>query len=151
MSRVENHAVYLPSIPQVASGTVPEAERYVLGPKRPAAVTADRFFEDKHLVELFGANLVLLVTAPGTHTTITATVEASFDGVQWSSLLGAVKSDLSGLTIDVNGVSVAVALAQAGVVLPVVGGFPYYRIGLAGDNVAADGAGSVRMHLTRQT
>lgn len=152
MSGSLRRLVQLAQIPAVVSGTVAPADRRVLGDRNPyrSAIPDNRF------VELDGASLnespraVALVRATdaGAHSNLIATFEGSLDGAGWYALHRGI-SDLEGaLTVDVNGVTIPVAAALAGLVLPLPGTFPYYRIGLAGDGVAG-GVGEVGLMLFR--
>ena len=154
IKNVAHIEVGLVAIPQIAAGIVPLVERYVIGPGKPAGVADDRFLGQAGagLVERSRVGLALLMTAPGTHATILATFEGSRDGASWYNLLtGLLSQPFTGHTVDTNGLAMSVALAQAGAVLPVRASFPYYRVGLAGNDAAADGAGRVGIQLVRES
>lgn len=136
-------------IPQVSSGTVPSAQKYVIAATKPSGVADNRFLQtDDKLLERVKALLLLKVTDAGAHTTFTVSIEGSFDGLLWFGLQMAIPA-VTGLTQNGNGLSVAAAIATAGIALSIPGGFKFYRIGVAGDAVA-DGSGYVGLTAYRE-
>lgn len=150
MSNRLQKLVSLAAIPQVSSGTVPAAERRVVGGTKPAAVAEDRFFQsDSMIQERLQVALLIKILTAGAHATFTSTIEGSFDGATWFGLQFSI-APLTGLTIDANGVTFSAAIGLSGVALKCLGGFNFYRVGLAGDNVAANGTAIFGLLATRE-
>lgn len=115
-------------IPQIVGGTVADADKKEVnppasGPFRPQQVS-------------------IKVTDPGSHVSFIATLEG-FVGGTWANFAPSNLNPNIGLAADELGVAIPVAEAQAGVVLNFDVNFPKIRVGLAGDNVAGDGAGII--------
>lgn len=142
--------ITLSAIPQVASSTVPVAQRRVIGATRPVAVAEDRFIAvDRMIAERRIAEVFALVLTAGAHTAYTLTVEGSFDGVNFFALHYGVAQIAAVVTSAATGIALSGAAGLAGYVARVPGGFPFYRVGLAGDNVAADGTAVYGMGFSR--
>ena len=140
----------LSAIPQVAASTVPVAARRVVGVKKPQATAADVFGELPNAHEYPTVDLLALVKTAGAHATITVTIEGSQDGVTWYGLaLGLPAFAHAGFTVNGNGIAGAVALFLAGASIRVPGNWPYYRLGIAGDNVAANGTAEIGLRVSR--
>ncbi len=117
-------------IPQIASGTVPDAER--------------RLFQIEASGPLRIRHAAILVTAVGSHTNYVATIEGSYDGAQFFNLANAVLNPIlpAGVTLNENGIVLpSNAIATTGLVLVFQDlNFIKYRLGLAGDSNAGDGS-----------
>lgn len=83
--------------------------------------------------------LVVLVTAAGSHANFVATVEGSNDGTHWFNVLHSTMSSAAFLTIDENGLTLSAAQALAGVALSFDLALPHVRLGLSGDGAGGSG------------
>lgn len=165
MSNVERLIVSLAAIPEdlVVTDAVPDAEKFVFGPSRPSAVAANRFIEfpNTSLQERPRALWVTRVSDAGSHTNFTASVEASIDGISWfglhAGILSPAPSAVFMATLIVSEIGVRGPADQfasgadlsGGLALPLRATWPFYRVGLAGDNAAADGAAEFGLLMSR--
>ena len=132
----------LGAIPQISAGTVPAAEKRVF-PRQDVGPT-----ESVAVRRVQQVNIIIIDA--GAHATFVATVEGSFDGVAFFNLAqGILNPNVGGLTLDENGVAFSAALGTAGLHLQLEVAFPIYRLGLAGDNAAADGSGKITLKQAR--
>lgn len=127
----------LGAIPQLVGGTVPVASRVVF-PPAPGGLLGDPPSTTRKV-----QGVEILITDAGAHTTFVATIEGSHDGVDFVNLAQAVKGPATGLTLDENGVGFSAVEGTTGLFLELPVAFKHYRLGLGGDNVAANGAGKI--------
>ncbi len=124
-------ALAVSGIPQIAAGTVP--------------LVAKQLFEIAASGPIRIGQLAMIVTDAGSHSNYVATIEGSYDGVTFFNLANAALNPTlpAGVTLTENGIVLpSNAVALVGLVLNFGSlNFLKYRLGLAGDNVAADGAG----------
>ena len=126
-------AFQVSGIPQIVAGTVPLVERslFEIAASGPVRIRHAAF----------------LVTDVGAHVNYVATIEGSYDGAQFFNLANAALNPIlpTGVVLDENGVTIPTnAIATTGLVLVFQDlNFIKYRLGLAGDNVAADGSGII--------
>ena len=132
----------LGAIPQIAAGTVPAAEKRVF-PRQDVGPTESVGVRRVQMADI-------IIIDAGTHATFVATVEGSFDGVAFYNLAQAILNpNIAGLILDENGVAFSAAFGTAGLHLQLEVAFPIYRLGLAGDNAAADGSGTITLKQAR--
>jgi hypothetical protein len=142
--------IELSAIPAVVGGAVPIANRYVIGQRNPdpTNITGAQFQpittppEERLIAEVLAKALT-----SGTHANLTLSIEGAFDGVTWYGLQYMIDAiALPGPPVPA-GLIFPIASFQPGFVLRLRGGWPFYRIGLAGDG--AGGTAEIGVRLIR--